>query len=64
MEKNSMEKKFAKALFKYSLGKVSVDEAEKIAPASVNKFLKGCESSQSLAHKGLDWYAKEVAKNM
>lgn len=63
MERNSMEKRFAKALYKHSLGKVSVEEAEGIAPSAVNKFLKGCESSQTLAHKGLDWYAKEMAKN-
>lgn len=64
MERNPMEKKFAKSLFKYSLGRVTVEEAEKMAPSSVEKFLKGCKTSQTLAHKGLDWYAKEVAKNM
>jgi len=63
MERNSMEKKFAKAIYKHSLGRVSVEEAKILAPSAVNKFLKGCESSQALAHKGLDWYAKEMAKS-
>lgn len=63
MERNSMEERFAKILYKYSLGKVSMEEAESIAPSAVNRFLKGCESSQVLANKGLDWYAKEMAKN-
>lgn len=63
MERNSMEERFAKILYKYSLGKVSMEEAEGIAPSAVNRFLKGCESSQTLANKGIDWYAKEMAKN-
>ena len=63
VEKNSMEERFAKILYKYSLSKVSMEEAEGIAPSAVNRFLKCCESSQTLANKGLDWYAKEIAKN-
>ena len=63
MERYSMEERFAKILYKYSLGKVSMEEAEGIAPSAVNRFLKCCESSQTLANKGLDWYAKEMAKN-
>ena len=64
MERNPMEKKFAKSLFKYSLGRVSAEDAERMAPSSVEIFLEGCKTSQTLAHKGLDWYAKEIAKNM
>lgn len=64
MNRNPMEKKFAKAIFKYSLGRVTVNEAKKMAPSAVEKFLEGCKTSYVLAHKGLDWYAKELAKNL
>lgn len=64
VDRTPMEKQFSKSLYKHSLGKITVREAEMMAPTYVDRFLKGCETSQELAHKGIDWYAKEIAKSL
>ena len=64
MDKNSMEGKLARAIYKNAFGKVSITEAQEIAENAIDNFIAGCKESSSLAHKGLDWYAKEIVKTL
>lgn len=63
-EKSLLEKKLSKTLYKYALGRLSVQEANELASATVGNFLEGCSESSSLAHKGLDWYAREIVRSL
>ena len=63
-EKSYLEKKLSKAIFKYALGKLTVAEANAKAAATSDNFIDGCNKSTSLAHKGVDWYAREIAKTV
>ena len=64
MRNETLEKKFAKAVYKYSLGKISIDEADSMSDLYVKQFLKNCETSPTLGHKGIDWYAREIVKGL
>lgn len=63
-ERSYLEKKLSKAIFKYALGKLTVAEANAKATATSDNFIDGCNKSTSLAHKGVDWYAREIAKTV
>ena len=63
-ERSYLEKKLSKAIYKYALGKMTVDEATAKAAATIDIFVDSCNKSTSLAHKGVDWYAREIAKTV
>lgn len=60
--KYSLENELAKALFKYSLGNMSFDEAQQKAEVLVPTFIAGCKKYPMLGHKGIRWFAKEVLR--
>lgn len=61
-DKYSMENMLAQRIFKYACGKVSIDEAKQIASDRIDDFKEKCKTSSSLAHKGLDYYAREIVR--
>ena len=63
-ERTFLEKKLSNAIYKYAIGKLTVTEANILAAATINNFIDGCNKSSSLAHKGIDWYAREIARTV
>ena len=63
-ERTSLEKKLSKAIYKYSFGKLTVEEADSKAAETIGNFIESSANSPSLAHKGVDWYAREIAKSV
>ena len=63
-DKYSMENMLAQLIFKYACGKVLIDEAKQIASNRIDAFKENCKTSSSLAHKGLDYYAREIVRIM
>ena len=60
-KKYTIEGELTKALLRFSFGKLTVEEAkEKAAIAAKNWD----SSNEALAHKGLNWYAKQIVANM
>lgn len=53
----SIENDLSKALVKFSYGKLNVIQANKLAKSVVPKM---DFSNSALAHKGVNWYAKEI----
>ena len=58
----SLENELANALFKYSFGNLTIDQAEAKAKTLVPTFLEGCNDYPMLGHKGIKWFAKEVLR--
>lgn len=63
-EKYSLENMLAEAIFKYAVGKVTIEEAKQIADDRIEDFRENCKTSSSLAHKGIDYYAREIVRVM
>lgn len=60
-DENRLVEKLTHTLVKLSNGKLSYDKAEFI----VNETLKNADFTDlTLAHKGINWYAKEILKKI
>lgn len=58
----TIESELAKALVRFSFGRLSVDEAKEKAIVAAKNW---DSTNEALAHKGLNWYAKQLlAKNI
>jgi cysteine sulfinate desulfinase/cysteine desulfurase-like protein len=57
----SMESELAKALVRFSFGRITSEEARKKAKEVVPNF---DSNNEVLAHKGINWFAKELLKKM
>lgn len=57
----SMESELAKALVRFSYGRIKYEQAEAKAKEVVHNF---DTNNDVLAHKGLNWYAKQLLKSM
>ena len=61
-QKLTIESELAKALVRFSFGRLSVDEAKEKAIVAAKNW---DSTNEALAHKGLNWYAKQLlAKNI
>lgn len=62
MVKNySIQEELANALYKFSYGRLTVKQAEARAEEVMKNF---DETNEGLAHKGINWYAKQILKKM
>lgn len=59
--KYTIQGELAKALYKFSYGRLTVEQAEKRAEEVMKNF---DPQNKALAHKGINWYAKQILKNM
>lgn len=60
-EKYTIEGELTNALMRFSFGKLTLEEAkEKAAIAAKNWD----SSNEALAHKGLNWYAKQIVAKL
>jgi len=59
VETHTVESELAMALFRLSFGKFTYEQAEEIAKEYAPKFDL---ENEALAHKGINWYAKELLK--
>lgn len=59
--KYTIQGELAKALYKFSYGRLTVDQAEERAEIVMKNF---DPQNEALAHKGINWYAKQILKNM
>ena len=57
----TVESELAMALFRLSFGKLTYEQAEEKARKAAPKLDL---NNQVLAHKGINWYAKELLKKM
>jgi len=57
----TVESELANALFRLSFGKLTYEQAEEKAKKTAPKF---DINNKALAHKGINWYAKELLKKM
>lgn len=57
----TVESELANALFRLSFGKLTYSQAEEKAKKTAPKFDM---DNEALAHKGINWYAKELLKKM
>ena len=60
-KKYSIQDELAKALYKFSYGRLTVEQAEKRAEEVMKNF---DPQNEVLAHKGINWYAKQILKSM
>ena len=60
-KKYTIEGELTKALLRFSFGKLTVDEAKKKAEVAAKNW---DSSNEALAHKGLNWYAKQLIAKM
>ena len=60
-KKYSIQEELAKALYKFSYGRLTVEQAEKRAEEVMKNF---DPQNEALAHKGINWYAKQILKSM
>lgn len=60
-EQYTIESELAKALVRFSCGKISTEEAKAKAKEVASNFDL---SNEMLAHKGINWYAKQLLKYM
>ena len=56
-QKLTIESELAKALVRFSFGRLSVDEAKEKAIVAAKNW---DSTNEALAHKGLNWYAKQL----
>lgn len=59
--KYSIQEELAKALYRFSYGRLTVVQAEKRAEEVMKNF---DTQNEGLAHKGINWYAKQILKSM
>ena len=59
--KYSIQEELAKALYKFSYGRLTVEQAEERAEIVMKNF---DPQNEGLAHKGINWYAKQILKSM
>ena len=60
-KKYTMEGELTKALLRFSFGKLTVEEAKEKAAIAVKNW---DPTNEALAHKGLNWYAKQLIAKM
>ena len=60
-KKYTIEGELTKALLRFSFGKLTVEEAKKKAEVAAKNW---DSSNEALAHKGLNWYAKQLISKM
>ncbi|PEZ29499.1 hypothetical protein [Bacillus cereus] len=58
---NSLSKQLSNALVNFSEGKLRDSDAEKIAYVTIQNI---DFSNSALAHKGINWFAKEILKKI
>lgn len=58
-ENYSIQDELAKALYKFSYGGLTVEQAEKRAEEVMKNF---DPQNEVLAHKGINWYAKQILR--
>ncbi|MBQ4058349.1 MAG: hypothetical protein IJD40_05400 [Lachnospiraceae bacterium] len=61
MRASTIENELANALFRLSFGKLTVKQAQNKSKEVASNF---DIDDDMLAHKGINWYAKEVLKKM
>lgn len=57
----TIESELTKAFMQFSFGKLTVTEAKKKAAVAAPNW---DSSNETLAHKGLNWYAKQIIAKM
>lgn len=60
-KKYTIEGELTKALLRFSFGKLTVEEAKKKAAVAAKNW---DSTNEALAHKGLNWYAKQLISKM
>lgn len=63
-KKHTIESEMAKTLFKYSYGRLTVNESKELASRFAPVFEKESQKNTVLAHKGIAWFSKEVLKTV
>ena len=61
MKTLTIQNELAKALYKFSFGRLSVEQAEKKAAQVMENFNP---NDEGLAHKGINWCAKQILRKM
>lgn len=61
MKNITIEEELARALYKFSYGRLSVEEAEEKAREVMENFDL---NNEALSHKGINWCAKEIISKM
>lgn len=61
MKTVTIENELAKALYKFSFGRLSVEQAETKAAEVMLTF---DPTNEALAHKGINWCAKQILSKM
>ena len=62
MKTRTVESEMIKALVMFSYGRVSYDRAVEIAAKAAPIFEEEAKKNEILAHKCVNWYAKELLK--
>lgn len=60
-QKYTIENELTNALLRFSFGRLTVDEAKKKAKIAAKNW---DSSNEMLAHKGLNWYAKQIVAKL
>lgn len=60
-EKYTIESELTNALLRFSFGKLTVEEAKNKAAIAAQNW---DSSNEMLAHKGLNWYAKQIISKL
>ncbi len=60
-KKYTIESELTKALMQFSFGKLTIAEVKKKAAVAATNW---DSSNEALAHKGLNWYAKQIIAKM
>jgi hypothetical protein len=60
-KKYTIESELTNALLRFSFGKLTVEEAKEKAKVAAKNW---DSSNEMLAHKGLNWYAKQLIAKM
>lgn len=60
--KHTVEKELSKALVRFSYGRVSVKKAKETAARMAPVFEEEARKNEVVAHKGVNWFAKEVLR--
>lgn len=60
--KYTVESELIKALVMYSYGRVNYEKAAEVASKAALIFEEEAKQNIPLAHKGVNWYAKELLK--
>ena len=62
LRKHTVQSEMARALHKYSFGRLTVQKARETAAKFAPVFEEEAKKNTVLAHKGVNWFAKEVLK--